>query len=92
MLFLSSADSFKNKLFEKILSGIPSESQTVWILIWPDDSSGLIWVHTVCHGYEQTTLVDKEFKLQLDPDKLVTKTHPIQYTEIFHGCKMIIFR
>ena len=37
--------------------------QTVWMLIRPDDllSSGLIWVQTVCQGYQQTTLVDKEF-------------------------------
>ena len=26
----------------------------------PDDSSGLICVQTVCQGYQQTTLVDKE--------------------------------
>ena len=25
-------------------------------------SSGLIWVQTVCQGYQQTTLVDKEVK------------------------------
>ena len=28
--------------------------------IRPDNSSGLIWVQTVCQGYQQTTLVDKE--------------------------------
>ena len=60
--FLSSADFFQNQLFEKFLSGIPSECQTVWTLIRPDDSSGLIWVQTVCQGYQQTTLVDKELK------------------------------
>ena len=41
---LSSADSFKINFFEKILSGIPSECQTVWTLIRPDDSSGLICI------------------------------------------------
>ena len=40
--FLSSADFFQNELFGKILSGILSECQTVWTLIRPDDSSGLI--------------------------------------------------
>ena len=50
--FLSSADFFHNQLFEKILSGIPSECQTVWTLI--------IWVKTVCQDYQQTPLVDKE--------------------------------
>ena len=33
MLFLSSADFFQNRLFRKILSGIPSECQTVWVQI-----------------------------------------------------------
>ena len=43
--FLSSADFiFQNQLFRKILSGIPSEYQTVWIQIMPDILSGLIWV------------------------------------------------
>ena len=60
MLILSSADFFQNYLFGKILSEIPSECQTVWTLIRPDDSSGLIWVQPVCQGYQQTTLVDKE--------------------------------
>ena len=59
MLFLSSADFFQNELFERILSEIPSECQTVWTLIRPDDLSGLIWVLTVYQGYQQTTLVDK---------------------------------
>ena len=36
--FLSSADFFQNLLFEKNLSGIPSECQTVWTQIRPDDS------------------------------------------------------
>ena len=44
----------------KILPGIPSECQTVWTLIRPDISLGLIWVQTVCQGYQQTTQVDKE--------------------------------
>ena len=30
-IFLSSADFFQNQPFLKILSGIPSECQTVWI-------------------------------------------------------------
>ena len=50
-----SADFFQNQLFQKILSGIPSECQTDWIQIRPDILSGLIWVQTVCKGYEQTT-------------------------------------
>ena len=34
--FLLSADFFQNQLFRKIISGIASESQTVWIQIRPD--------------------------------------------------------
>ena len=55
MFFLSSADFVQNQLFRKILAGIPSECQTAWIQIGPDALSGLIWVQTVCNGYQQTT-------------------------------------
>ena len=34
-VFLSSTDFFQNKLFKKILSGIPLGCQTVWIHIKP---------------------------------------------------------
>ena len=57
--FLSSADFFQNKIFPKILSGIPSECQTDWIQIRPDILSGLIRVQTVCKNYQQTTLVGR---------------------------------
>ena len=53
--FLSSADFFKINFFEKILSGMPSECQTVWIQIRPNNLLGLTWFHTVCKGYKQTT-------------------------------------
>ena len=53
---------FSNQFFRKNLSGIPSECQTDWTQIRPDILSGLIWVQTVCKGYLQMTLVDKEFK------------------------------
>ena len=37
------------------------------------DSLGLIWVQTVCQGYQQMTLVDKEFVMRhgsaLAPDR-----------------------
>ena len=54
-MFLSSADFFQNQLFRKILSGIPPECQTDWTQIRPNILSGLIWVQSVCKGYEQTT-------------------------------------
>ena len=61
--FLSSADFFfQNLFFDKILSGIPSECQTVWTQIRPNDSSDLIWVQSVCQSNQQTTLVDKELR------------------------------
>ena len=60
--FLSSVDFFQNQFFRKILSGIhvSSECQTVWIQILPNILSSLIWVQTVCKGYQQTALVGKE--------------------------------
>ena len=54
---LSSADFFENELFQKNLSGTLSECQTVWIQIRTDTLSVLIWVQTVCKGYQQTTNV-----------------------------------
>ena len=35
-----------------------SEFQTVLIQIRPDVLSALVWIQTVCKGYQQTTLVD----------------------------------
>ena len=60
---LSSAVVFflkKNQLFLKILSGIPPECQILWIQFRPDILSGLIWVQTVCKGYQQTRLSSRQ--------------------------------
>ena len=38
-----------------VLSGTLSEYQMVWIQIRTDMQSVLIWVQTVCKGYQQTT-------------------------------------
>ena len=38
-----------------------SEYQTHWVQIRPDILSGLIWVQSVCKGYEQTTLAGNDF-------------------------------
>ena len=38
------------------------EWQTIWIQIKPNIFSGLIWVQTDCKGYQQMSLVGKEFK------------------------------
>ena len=55
MLLLSSANFFQSELFPKILSGTLPECQTVWIQIKTDILSVMIWVQTVCKGYQQTT-------------------------------------
>ena len=62
MLFCRLLIFFKINFLRKNLAGIPSECHTVRTLIRPDESSGMIWVQTVCQGYHQTTLVDKELK------------------------------
>ena len=48
---------FKINFFKNITSGIPSKCQTVCIQIRPGVLSGLIWVQTICKGYQQTTLL-----------------------------------
>ena len=62
------ADFFQNQcvcccffFFLKNLSAISVECQAVWIKIMPNVLSSLIWVQIVCKGYQQTTLVSKEF-------------------------------
>ena len=53
---LWSADFLQNQLFRKILTGIPSECQTLRIQIRLNNLLCLIWVQTVCKGYQQMTL------------------------------------
>ena len=55
-----SADFFQNHLFQKTLSGIPSECQAVWMQIRPHILWGLIWVQTVWKCYQQTTSASKQ--------------------------------
>ena len=57
MLLWPSVGFFQSGLFQKILSGTLGECQTVWIQIRTDKMSVLIWVQTVCKGYQQTTNV-----------------------------------
>ena len=47
----------KKKKKKKNTFGTLSECQTVWIQIRTDILSGLIWVQTVCKGYQQMTKV-----------------------------------
>ena len=51
---------FKIIFFENNISGVPSECQTIWIQTRPDILSGLVWVQTVCKGYQQTLPAGKE--------------------------------
>ena len=44
-------------MISKILSGIPTEFQTVWVQFRTDVVSVLIWVQTVWKDYQQTTKV-----------------------------------
>ena len=44
-------------LFGCLNLSILSGGQTVWILIRPDIMLGLIWIQTICKGYQQTTIV-----------------------------------
>ena len=64
MSFCHLLNFFNINFFEKKLSGIPSECQTGWIQIKYDVSLGLIWVQSVCKGYEHTTLGGNELKQQ----------------------------
>ena len=50
---------FKIIFFKNCFGNIPSECQTIWIQIRPNILSVLIWVQTVCKGYQQTTQVGK---------------------------------
>ena len=50
---------FFNYFSQNTLSRIPSEYQTFLIKFRPDTLWGLIWIQTVCEGYEQMTLADK---------------------------------
>ena len=73
---------FKLTSLKKNLSGIPSECQTVWIQISPDILLGLIWVQTVCKGYQQMTKVATSGeRVRVNVAK---KKDPIQ------SCKVII--
>ena len=61
--FLSSADFCQDQCFRKILSGIHSDCQTVGSRSDPSFLSSLIWIQTVCKGYQQMTLGGKELTL-----------------------------
>ena len=53
---------FSKSTFSKILTGIPLKCQTVCIQIWPDVFFGLIWVQTVCKGYQQKIIAGSQLR------------------------------
>ena len=63
MLFYCLLIFFKITFFSKN-SYRNTVCQTDWIQITPDILSGLIWVQTVCKGYQQTTLGGKELTVE----------------------------
>ena len=68
---------FKIDFFEKFLQELPSECQTVWIQIRTDILSVLIWVQTVCRGYQQMT------KSPLARNEILERPFYMQGTKIF---------
>ena len=71
-----SADFFSNLTLTKNLS-------TGLTILY--NSSGLIWVQTVCQGYQQTTLVDKELTVAIKHMKVTSCV-----LKVFQTIKMIV--
>ena len=70
--FLLSADFSQNYFFfQNIHSGTLSDCQMVWIQIRIVIMSFLIWVQTVCKGYQQT-------------EKIATRKETFNYKWLFH--------
>ena len=68
MLLLSTAEFFQNDfpLFKKLFQE-QYQCQTVWIQIRTDILSVLIWVQTVCIGYQHMTKVTSN-KVRVDTE------------------------
>ena len=89
--FLSSVDVFfKLTFFQKHLSGIQSECQTVWIQIRSDVLSGLIWIQTVCKDVsrrQKPPVAEKELRAMNTLKKykrtLHYETSLFKYIDIF---------
>ena len=61
MRLLSSADFFQNNIFKKFFHK-HNQGQMVWIQISTEIMSVLIWVQTVCKGYQQMKKTDRYTK------------------------------
>ena len=65
-MFLLSTDFFQSPLFRKKNQEYHQECQTIWIQIRDDILSCLIWIQTVCKGYQQMTCrqrINKNFHI-----------------------------
>ena len=82
MLFCRLLIFSKSTFSKKNCSGISSECLTVWIQIRPDNLLGLVWLQTVCKGYQQTTLVGKELKNDVPLLWAVVDTGDIAFYEV----------
>ena len=86
-MFLSSADFLQNQPFRKILSGIPSECQTVWIQIRPDymnPAKKFACIFVVSFFFSKSTVSKNSFgntirvSNGLDPDQALHIVGPDQ--------------
>ena len=66
MLFVSSADFFQNQVFRKILSGIPSMCQIVWIQIRDLSSADFFFKTNFLKSSFRNTI---NVSNSLDPDR-----------------------
>ena len=69
MLFFRSADFFKLN-FLKILFGNTIRVPNNWVQIRPDIFSGLIWVQTVCMGYQQKKNSRQELRVRMTANNI----------------------
>ena len=88
-ILLSSAVFFQNCLFQEIFSRTLLECQSVWIQIRTDVLSVLIWVQTICKGYQQTTKVAacKEIVEHVDMCEVITYN---RFLLLFQSFKEVI--
>ena len=79
-MILLSADFFKINIFiQKILSEVSSECQTVRIQNKPGILMSLIWVQTVCKGYQQMVCLFVCFEV-LHPSQQLWSCRDCQFT------------
>ena len=63
-----------------------SECQTVWMWIRTDDLSVMIWVQTVCEGYQQITIIAAS-KERVNSDCRIIWAKPVLIVCEQQGCR-----